>query len=135
MKFLPNLTQTTLALLGAATVLTSCATANRTIVGTVRPAVSPEVVRVYETPPRRYEEIAIVEAKTIGELRAQAAAVGANGLILRGVLNRPGPVIGLGFGGSTYDVGRRSAVGIGTGVGFSTPIPNRVIQGAAVYVR
>ncbi len=112
-----------------------CASTNRTMVGQARPAISPASVRVYESLPRRAEQVAIVQAKTVDGLRSEAAAVGANGVIVRGVVEKTGPVIGIGLGTSSYSFGRHSAVGVGTGASFAAPLGgNQVLEGDAVYV-
>jgi hypothetical protein len=82
----------------AALVLTGCAITNETavLVGTARSPTSPEQVKLYSTPPKRYVEIAIVSAdaahdfmskqalleKSIQNAKVQAAKVGANGILL-----------------------------------------------------
>ncbi|HSH39574.1 MAG TPA: hypothetical protein VK993_12390 [Chthoniobacterales bacterium] len=122
-------------LAGCAIFAAGCASTDRTMVGRARPAIDPAAVRVYEREPRRFESIAIIEGKTINELRIKAAAVGANGLLSRGVISKPGPVIGFGIGTSSLSVGRRSAVGVGTGVSFATPLRGgEVLQADAIYV-
>ena len=76
--------------------LSGCNSA-KTVVGTVRPAIAPDQVKIYVQAPKKYEVIAIVEASSkgafafgdqmkndimIGRLKEEAAAVGANGLWL-----------------------------------------------------
>jgi hypothetical protein len=76
-------------------VLFSCATGSSIVTGTVRPAISPDEVTIYLDPPLQYETIGIVEAsskielstqaardRSINELKAQAARIGANGVHL-----------------------------------------------------
>jgi len=81
-----------------AALLASCAVTNETavLVGTPRAAISPELVRLYTQPPRRFVEIALVQAdaahdfmskqalldKAVQNAKAQAAKVGANGILL-----------------------------------------------------
>lgn len=67
------------------------------MLGNARPATDPARVRIYKTPPPKYEEIALVGADNgggppfsanmgyqvaMGRLKENAAAVGANGVIL-----------------------------------------------------
>src|SRR5437660_5550981 len=76
-----------------ASFISGCAT-HVTIIGPARPAISPAAVRVYEAPPRHYEQIAIINSSAgttwlfpdrdslddaIADLRREAAALGANG--------------------------------------------------------
>lgn len=123
-----------------------CATTSRTMLGPARPAVTPDQVRVYfSPPPGRYEEIAMVEtasgaltygdqAKTdevIGKLRVAAAQVGANGVLFQGTAqSRGGSNIGIGVGSGSY--GRHSSIGGGIGVNI-TPSPKHA-AGIAIYV-
>jgi len=75
-------------------VLYGCATGSAIVTGKTRPAIDPSEVRIYLDPPSQYETIGIVEAssdvelssqaaqdRTINELKAQAAKLGANGVI------------------------------------------------------
>ena len=106
------------------------------MLGPARSAItSPEAVRVYERVPRGAQEIALVEGKTVGELRSKAAAVGANGLVLGGVVRNAGPTLGIGIGTGSYHYGRRSAVGVSTGAAFDVPTGGSIIEGLAIYVR
>src|SRR4030095_13150708 len=85
--------------LGAACLICGCAT-RPIIVGQPRPPISPEAVRVYRVPPLHFERIAIIDAPAgtswifpdrpsmelgISRLREQAAALGANGILLQRV--------------------------------------------------
>ena len=91
--------------------LCSCTTTKFSIIttGQIRPAISPEVVKVYVDPPAKYETIAIIDASrevdgskqttqniVINDLKTQAAKMGANGILLIGIGNqsRGGVVIG-----------------------------------------
>ncbi len=77
------------------TVLFGCATGSSIVTGKVRPAISPSEVKIYLDPPSQYETIGLVEAssdvefstqaaqdRAINELKAQAAKIGANGVLL-----------------------------------------------------
>lgn len=101
-----------------------------------RPALAnAAAVRVYEEAPRHFQEIALIEGRSIPELQSKAASVGANGILPNGVVRKPGPLIGIGVGGSSYHVGRRSAVGIDSGASFAIPTGSDVMQATAIYVR
>ena len=123
----------------------ACATSSHVLIGTARPPISPESVRVYRQPPPKYEEIATIQAssqgsmaltsqqnmdKAIARLKAEAAKVGANGVLLQGVQDAPGGSIGLGGGSTSYGPG--SAVGVGAGGSFA--LTNKAAQGLAIYV-
>ena len=127
---------TLLTLLVACGSLASCTTAPRTtMLGPARAAIiTPEAVRVYERAPRGAQEIALVEGKTMGELRAKAAAVGANGIVPGGVVRQSGPTLGIGIGGGSYHYGRHSAVGVSSGAAFDIPTGGSIIEGLAIYV-
>lgn len=95
---------------------------------------NPAGVRVYGEPPKHFEQIAIVEGRSMEELRTKAAAVGANGLIASGVVRKNGPVIGVGIGTSNYHFTRHSAYGFNTESTFDVPTGANVLQGTAIYV-
>ncbi len=85
------------ALLAAS--LAAC-TSSHVLVGQKRPAISAAQVRLYLEPPARYEQVALLDAtsrgsmaltpqqrtnKAIERLKAEAAKLGANGVLLQGV--------------------------------------------------
>jgi len=129
----------------AALVLAGCAITNETtlVVGKARPAISPEQVKIYTTPPDKYEEIALVSADaahdfmskqalldvSIAKIKAEAAKVGANGVILESV--------GDNYVGSSgvmvmQAANRRAPV---VGVGSSNARTGKAVTGKAVYVQ
>lgn len=85
----------------AALVLSACAITHETslVVGKARPPTKPDQVKLYAKPPAKYEEIAIISADaahdfmakqellniSIAKLKAEAAKVGANGILLDNV--------------------------------------------------
>ena len=85
-------------LLCLALALAGCAVTSETavLIGTPRSPTTPEQVKLYTTPPKRYVDIALVSAdaahdfmskqalldKSIQNAKAQAAKVGANGILL-----------------------------------------------------
>ena len=98
----------------ASFLLASCGT-NVTMLGPARPAISPAAVRIYQVPPRHYQQIAIINSsagttwifpshdsldEAFAELRSQAAALGANGVLLQAVYDQP--VGGLSVGGGGF---------------------------------
>src|SRR4030095_1855382 len=104
------------ATLAAACLICACAT--RTIsVGQVPTPISPEAVRVYHVPPRHFERIAIIDSPAgtswifpdrpsmelgISRLREQAAALGANGILLERVYDVSAGGLAIGGGGFGY---------------------------------
>ena len=122
-----------------------CAT-HVTMIGPARPPISPAAVRIYEIPPRHYDQIAIINSsaettwlfpdrgsldEAIADLRTEAARVGANGVLLQAVYDRPVGGLSVGIGG--YSFGRHNFYGGGGSVGG--PLINRRVQAIAIYVR
>jgi hypothetical protein len=133
------------ATVAAACLLSGCAT-RPIIVGQPRPPISPEAVRVYRVPPRHFERIAIIDSPAgtswifpdrpsmdlgISRLREQAAALGANGILLQRVYDVP--VGGLAIGGGGFGYSGHSFYGGGGSVGG--PLINHRVQATAIYVR
>lgn len=125
--------------------VTGCGT-NVTMIGNPRPAISPAAVRIYQMPPRHYEQIAIINSsagttwifhdgdsldEALASLRSEAAAVGANGVLLQEVYDRPVGGLSVGVGGFGY--GHHGFYGGSGGVGG--PLINRRVQAMAIYVR
>jgi uncharacterized protein YbjQ (UPF0145 family) len=76
-------------------ILIGCATGSTVITGEVRPAIDVTEVKIYLDPPSQYETIGLIEAssdvemtrqaaqdRVINELKARAAKIGANGVLL-----------------------------------------------------
>ena len=140
MPLIPKLTLTgaLLALLAA------CTSSSHVLVGTARPAIAPDQVRVYYEPPAKYEQIATLDASSgsmsfsdqgktdqaIARLKAEAAKVGANGILLQGVEKQRSGSIGLGVGGASF--GGNSATG--GSVGGSSGLYSKDAKGLAIYV-
>ena len=96
------------------------------MIGTARPATDPASVRIYNTPPPKFEEIAIVQSDNTGtggftqqgrvnaamkRLRENAAKLGANGIILKGIEDGSGATVISGHGAN----GAYTATAIPTG--------------------
>jgi hypothetical protein len=126
-----------------------CASSSHTLIGQARPPTNPGDVRIYTAPPKRYEQIALLDATSGGSLarndehgadeavqrlREEAAKLGANGVLLTGVADQAGGSIGFGVGGGGFSAGRRSFVGGGGDVGVGTPIMHKAARGIAIYV-
>lgn len=76
-------------------ILAACASGSVVVTGTKRPPISPSEVQLYSRAPATYEVIGIVKASSemgwteqgsmdyaVEELKKQAAAIGANGVIV-----------------------------------------------------
>ncbi len=111
--------------------LIGCTTSSSIVTGTVRPAISPEEVRLYLEPPSRYETIGIVEAssdvgfssqmavdRAVNRLKSRAARIGANGVLLMGV----------------EDVSTDTVGFYADGVFFAGTSRRKTVSGRAVFV-
>jgi len=112
--------------------LGGCQTTSHVMISPARPAIAPETVQVYTSPPARYIEIALLETAsgplTYGEqnktdavitnLRREAASLGANGVLLTGTARGyPGGGVNVGVGAGRF--GGHTRVGGGVGVDIS----------------
>jgi hypothetical protein len=135
----------TYQVLSAALLLAGCATSSHIVVGTTRAPISPEQVKVYLHPPEKYEEVAVVDAssrqsfspgdqaktdKVIARLKEEAAKLGANGLLLQGVVDQYAGSVGSGFGSATAS----GHTAFGTGFGVSAGVFNKTGRGIAIFV-
>jgi len=137
-----------IARFGALTVgllLAACSTSSHVLVGTPHPPISPDSVRVYTQPPPYFEQIATLNAssqgalavtsqqnmdKAIQRLKAEAAKLGANGILLGEVRDEQTGSIGTGVGSGSYGPSGGSSVGVGGSFG----ITNKAVNGLAIYV-
>jgi hypothetical protein len=125
--------------------IAACAGSSHVLTGAARAPISPDQVKIYSYPPPIYDEIAILDAssnsvfapggqraldKVIERLKAQAAQLGANGVILEGFMDNQTGAIGSGVGSDSYS--RNSSVGVG--VGGSLGIFKKTGKGRAIYV-
>lgn len=125
--------------------LLGCAAQSHIIVGKVRPPISPDQVKIYLAPPKAFEQIAIIDAssqgsmaltqqqkmdKAIQRLKDEAAAVGANGILLGGAGSQSVGAVGTGSGTATAS----GNTAYGTGVGVSGNIFVQAANGIAIYV-
>ncbi len=133
----------------AAFLMAGCATSSSRLVGPARPPISPDAVRIYKAPPAKYQEIAVLdatggtnffhgtpasEAEAIERLKTEAAKVGANGVLLTLVGDRPSGSIGVGVGGTSIGAGRRSVGAVSGGVSGGAPLVSTAAEGIAIYV-
>ena len=129
-----------LVALAAALVLSGCASSH-ILVGRARPPIPPEQVRLYLEPPPVYEDVAILEAsnaaswavtdqqktdKVVARMKAEAARLGANGIVVRGVGNQ--------YAGSIGFANAWAGGGSAWGVGSSSALYDKVGSGLAIYV-
>jgi hypothetical protein len=125
--------------------LTGCSTSAHVLIGTPRPPISPESVRVYLQPPPHYEEIATISGtsqgsmaltsqqnmdKAIERMKQEAAKLGANGILLQGVHDVQSGSVGSGVGSTSY--GSSSSTGVGVGGSFG--LYSKAADGIAIYV-
>lgn len=117
-----------LLITGAFALLTGCTTSH-VLVGHLRPATDPAQVKVYYTPPKHYEPIAVISADSRASFRLgaqgkvdaamerakrEAASLGANGLLFQN-LGEGGPQVGAGLGTKVGSTSNATVVGISSG--------------------
>ncbi len=136
---------TRLAIALTITMLAACASSRYMLTGTARPPISPMEVKIYSQSPPAYQEIAVIDAssksmfapggqkamdKVVARLRARAARLGANGLILEGFSDDEDLSLGGGVGADSYS--RRSSISLGAGA--SLGVFKKTGKGLAIYV-
>lgn len=128
------------ALLGLLLATAGCASTSKVMLGQTRAPVDPATVQIYSTPPAGSQEIAQLESSSavgfgtqgqtdaaVLRLKKEAAALGANGVILMGVGSSGSPV-GMSVGGGSYG----SSGGAGVGIGI--PTTQKRAAGIAIWV-
>src|SRR5919204_4620336 len=140
MKFV----RTCAATLLPACLICACASTRTIVVGQPRPPISPEAVRVYQGPPRHFERIAIINSSAgtswifpnrpsmelgISRLREEAAALGANGVLVEQVYDVPAGGLAIGVGGFGFT---RHSFYSGAG-SLGGPLINHRVQATAIY--
>ncbi|MGO4718201.1 hypothetical protein AB4071_03620 [Stenotrophomonas sp. 2MCAF14_2] len=116
-----------------------CASTSKVMLGRARAPIDPSQVQIYSTPPAGSQEIAQLESSSavgfgtqgqtdaaVARLKREAAALGANGVILMGVGSSGSPV-GMSVGAGSYG----SHVGGGVGIGIPTTRPATAGKGNA----
>lgn len=124
----------------SAVAITGCVSSS-VLIGTVRPPINPDQVKLYVDPPPQFEKIAILESnsdaswaitaqqktnKAVQRLKMEAAKYGANGVLIQGVGDQ--------YNGS---VGVANAWGNGNtafGIGSSVANYRKAGSGLAIYV-
>lgn len=128
------------AALALAALVAGCASSSRLMLGEARPAIDPSEVRIYRAPPPGAVDIAEIDASSaigfgtrgqddavIERLKREAAALGANGLLLLGRGNVGSPV-GMSVGAARY--GSNTSTGIGLGI----PTTQKRATAVAIHV-
>lgn len=130
--------------------LSSCATSHVIMVGQARPAFGADLVRIYTTPPRNFERIAIINSSSggswafteraqvdeaIARINEEAAKLGASGILLQAVGTTSSGGLNIGIGGFGFGGGRHHAYAVGGGGSFYGPILHKTVQATAIYVR
>ena len=126
--------------LGLALAMGGCASTSKVMLGQARAPMDPASVQIYSTPPAGSVEIAQLESSSavgfgtqgqtdaaIARLKREAAALGANGVILMGVGSGGSPV-GMSVGAGSY--GRHTAGGLSVGI----PTQQKRAAGVAIWV-
>jgi hypothetical protein len=124
----------------------ACVSSRAVLVGTSRPAISPDHVRIYLQPPdSNYEQIANLTAssrgsfaltaeskadKVIERLKRQAAKLGANGILLHGVGDQGVESVGAGISTETNSPHSPYGLGFGASAFFS----QKAGDGVAIYI-
>ncbi|MEL1266292.1 hypothetical protein [Pseudoxanthomonas putridarboris] len=124
----------------AAALAAGCASSSKVMLGQARAPIDPAQVQVYRTAPAGAQEVAQLESTSavgfgtqgqtnsaVARLKREAAALGANGIVLLGVGSSGSPV-GMSVGAGSY--GRHSAGGLSMGI----PTTQRQAAGVAIYV-
>ena len=99
----------------------------------MRSPITADQVKVYLEPPTKYEQVALLESSSqtswsitaqgkmevvIERLKAEAAKIGANGMLLRSTGNEYGGSVGSGVGTARVSGGTAFGTGFGTTVGI-----------------
>jgi hypothetical protein len=125
--------------------LAGCATSSQTLTGTPRPALSPTEVKVYTQAPQSFEEIAVLGAsrksvtsaggeraieKMIDGMKSEAAALGANGVLLENLSDSDPLSLGTGVGTQTYTHNASIDLGVGGFLG----VVKKTVRARAIFV-
>jgi hypothetical protein len=130
----------TAALVMFAAALAACAGTSKVMVGQARAPIDPAQVRVYSTAPPGSVEIAQLESTSaigfgtqgqtdaaVARLKREAAALGANGVVLMGVGSQASAG-GMSVGAGSF--GRHTAGGLSVGI----PTTQKHAAGVAIWV-
>jgi hypothetical protein len=125
--------------------IAACTSSSQLVTGVPRTAIPPAQVRVYTMAPTSFEEIAVLGAsrksistaggeraiaRMIESLRAQAAQLGANGLLLEDFSDSHPVSVGTAVGSQTYT----HNASISLGVGGSLGVVRKGVKARAIFV-
>lgn len=132
----------------SAVLIISCASSH-VLVGEKRPPINPSQVKLYLKAPSNYEDVALISAtsrdsfaitdqgkmeKVIARLKKEAASLGANGVLLKGLGDKSGGMAGISSASATaYDNGNTTNA-YGTGTTMFIPINDKSGEGMAIFV-
>jgi len=132
-------------LLVAAASLAGCAASSAVVVGKVRSPIPASEVKLYLSPPKMYEEVAVLDASSrnswavtdqgkmdvvVQRLKEEAAKLGANGILIKSAGTVAGGSVIVGSGTAT----QISGSSFGTGVGTAVPVFHKGAGGVAIFV-
>ena len=136
----------------AAISLSACNTTTCVLIGTKRAPVSPSAIKLYTQPPKKFEQIAILDADSVytfrltqqgamdavmERIRNKAAALGANAILLNNVGSESAAPIALpSFGTATVTtIGNTSTVNYtGSPSTFTSPLKINYARALAIFV-
>lgn len=124
--------------------LVGCAS-SAVVVGKIRPPLDVSQVKIYLHPPKKYEEVAIVEASSkaafaigsqaktnvvIERLKEEAAKIGANGILLSNMGEQATGAVGTAYGTATRNGNQATA----NSYGISNSVFQKTGSGLAIFV-
>lgn len=115
----------TFAIFSLVTALVACAHSSAIVTGQRRPAIDAALVKVYLDPPPRYEVIGLLDSYSdvgwtdqqrtdhaLNALKARAASLGANGVLIEGTSegSSAGVLVPTGGGTAVFGTNRKKAI-------------------------
>jgi hypothetical protein len=125
--------------------IAACVSSSQLLTGVPRSPIAPTQVRIYTMAPQGFEEIAVLGASRksvstaggeraiammIESMRAQAARLGANGLLLEDFSNSDAVSVGTGVESEIYT----HNASISLGVGGSLGVVKKAVKARAIFV-
>jgi len=135
-----------LTLTALATLLFGCASGTHIATGKKRPPLKPEDVILYQVQPSKFEFVGIVNAHSAGKgqmsmdasvqkLKANAAKMGANGILIGNVdPGRESSSVGFASGSAYATSGGSYGSAVGGGSSFGVTSSGIYLSGRAIYV-
>ncbi|QNN47807.1 hypothetical protein H9L17_06685 [Thermomonas brevis] len=127
-----------------AVLLSACASSH-VLVGKAREPISPDQVKILLEPPATYETVALLEASDLGangfsaqsrmnkvmkRLKAEAASLGANAILLQGIDTQITGAIGSGYANTSIS----GSSAYTSGLGISSTQTSKVGKAIAIYI-